>query len=134
MNLTPLLEAPIAIQIHVATVLPAAILGAWIFAARKGTRNHRLLGKVWLGLMVVSAFSSFFIHSINMFYGFSPIHLVSIFVIVSAWLAIRAARRHDIVAHKRQVQGMYLGGIVGAGAFTLLPVRRPLDRQPVATR
>lgn len=123
MNLAPILDAPFAIQLHVAAVLPAALIGPYMFWAKKGTPTHRLVGKIWLGLMVVAALSSFFIHEINLFMGFSPIHLISIYVIFGAWLAIRNARTHRITAHKRQVLGLYLGGIVGAGAFTLLPGR-----------
>jgi uncharacterized membrane protein len=122
-NLAPLLDAPLAIQIHVAAVVPAALLGPYMFWARKGTPAHRLAGKIWLGLMVIAAVSSFFIHSINLFMGFSPIHLISAYVLAGAWLAYRNARLHRIAAHKRQVLGLYFGGIVGAGAFTLLPGR-----------
>ncbi|MDB5525337.1 MAG: hypothetical protein JWM58_3100 [Rhizobium sp.] len=123
MNLSPLLDAPLAIQIHVATVLPAAAIGPYMFLARKATPLHRLMGKVWLGLMVIAAASSFFIHEINLLMGFSPIHLISAYVLVGVWLAYRSARQHMILAHKRQVLGLYFGGIVGAGAFTLLPGR-----------
>jgi len=123
MTFEPLLHAPIAIQIHVAAVVPAALLGAYLLAGPKGTPRHRLLGKIWLALMVVTSLSSFFIHQINMFYGFSPIHLLSIFVLSGCWGAIVNARKHNIEAHKRIVRGLYFGGIVGAGAFTLLPGR-----------
>lgn len=123
MNLSPLLDAPLAIQIHVAAVVPAAILGAYMFRSRKGTPLHRLLGKVWLGLMVVAALSSFFIHTINLFLGFSPIHLLSVYVLYSSWRAIRAARQRRIREHRLNVIGMYVGGIVIAGGFTLLPGR-----------
>lgn len=123
MNLQPLLDAPLAVQIHVAAVLPAAVLGAYILLDRKGTPRHRLFGKIWMVLMVVTSLSSFFIHGINLFYGFSPIHLLSVFVLVGAWRAISAARAHNIRAHKASVIGMYLGGIIGAGLFTLIPGR-----------
>ncbi|TWB18057.1 putative membrane protein [Rhizobium sp. ERR 1071] len=123
MTFEPLFDAPIAIQIHVAAVVPAALLGAYLFVRPKGTPRHRLLGKIWLVLMVVTALSSFFIHQINMFYGFSPIHLLSIFVLFGCWGAIANARKHNIDAHKRIVRGLYFGGIVGAGAFTFLPGR-----------
>lgn len=123
MNLAPLLDAPLAIQIHVAAVIPAALLGPYMFRARKGTPTHRLLGKVWLGLMVVAALSSFFIHTINLFYGFSPIHLLSAYVLYGSWSAIRAARAHRIREHRLNVIGMYVGGIIIAGGFTLLPGR-----------
>lgn len=123
MNLQPLLDAPLAVQIHVAAVLPAALLGAFILLNRKGAALHRLLGKAWMVLMVVTSLSSFFIHQIDLFYGFSPIHLLSIFVLVGVWRAISAARAHNIRAHKATVVGMYFGGIVGAGLFTLIPGR-----------
>jgi uncharacterized membrane protein len=123
MNLAPLLEAPLAIQIHVAAVIPASILGPYMFWARKGTTMHRLVGKVWLGLMVVAALSSFFIHTIKLFLGFSPIHLLSAYVLYGSWKAIAAARAHRIREHKLNVIGMYVGGIVVAGGFTLLPGR-----------
>lgn len=123
MTLEPLLDAPIAIQIHVAAVVPAAILGAYLLARPKGTPRHRLLGKIWMLLMVVTALSSFFIHQINLVYGFSPIHLLSIAVLAGSWRAILAARRHDIRTHRRIVSGMYFGGIVVAGLATLLPGR-----------
>jgi uncharacterized membrane protein len=123
MNPVPLLDAPLAIQIHVAAVIPAALIGPYMLWAKKGTPLHRLAGKVWLGLMIVVAVSSFFIHEINLFMGFSPIHLISVYVLAGAWFAYRSARRHQIRAHRRQVLGLYFGGIVGAGAFTLLPGR-----------
>jgi uncharacterized membrane protein len=123
MTFEPLLHAPIAIQIHVAAVVPAAVLGAYLLLRPKGTPIHRLLGKIWLCLMVITALSSFFIHKINMFYGFSPIHLISIYVLFGCWGAIANARRHNIEAHKRIIRGLYFGGIVGAGAFTFLPGR-----------
>ena len=123
MTLEPLLHATIAIQIHVAAVIPAALLGAYLLLRPKGTPRHRLLGKIWLSLMVITALSSFFIHQINMFYGFSPIHLLSIFVLSGCWGAIVNARNHNIDAHKRIVRGLYFGGIVGAGIFAFLPGR-----------
>jgi uncharacterized membrane protein len=123
MNLAPLLAAPLAIQVHVLTVVPAAFLGAAIFLMRKGTAQHRLLGRIWLMLMIASALSSFFIHSINLVYGFSPIHLLSLFVLFGAYRAYSAARRRQISAHMKWIFGIYLGGIVGAGLFTFLPGR-----------
>ena len=123
MNLAPLLDAPIAVQLHVAAVIPAALLGPYMFWARKGTLMHKLLGKVWLGLMVAAALSSFFIHTINLFVGLSPIHLLSAYVLYGSWTTIRAARARRIREHRFNVIGMCVGGIVIAGGFTLLPGR-----------
>jgi uncharacterized membrane protein len=122
-NLAPLLDASLAIQIHVATIVPAAILGPCVFLSRKGTPRHRFLGRIWLGLMVAAALSSFFIHTIDLFLGFSPIHLLSVYVLYGSWAAIRAARARRIREHRLTIIGMYVGGIVIAGGFTLLPGR-----------
>lgn len=119
----PLLSAPFAVQVHVATVLPAAVLGALLLAGRKGTARHRLAGKIWLLLMLASAVSSFFVHELRMIGSFSVIHLLSAYVIFGCFLAYRHARAGRIAAHRRQMIGLYLGGIVGAGLFTLLPGR-----------
>jgi len=115
MTFEPLINAPFAIQFHVATVLPAAVLGAILLARPKGTPAHRLLGKIWLVLMVMTSFSTFFIHGINMIGGFSPIHLLSVYVILGSVRAIQTARQHNIRAHRAHVAGMYFGGIVVAG-------------------
>ncbi|MBB6507052.1 MULTISPECIES: DUF2306 domain-containing protein [Rhizobium] len=123
MNLQPLLDAPIAVQIHVAAVLPAAVLGAYILLNRKGTPIHRLLGRIWMMLMAVTSLSSFFIHGIDLVYGFGPIHLLSIFVLFNIWQAIASARARNIRLHKAAVKGMYFGGIVIAGLFTFIPGR-----------
>ncbi|UXT41479.1 DUF2306 domain-containing protein [Agrobacterium leguminum] len=123
MSLQPLLDAPFAVQLHVATVIPAAIIGAVVLFSPKGTPLHRLLGKIWVVLMVVTSFSTFFIHELNVFYGFSPIHLMSIFTIYGCLQSVYFARRGEIKHHMRIMQGVYLGGIVIAGGLTFLPTR-----------
>lgn len=123
MTFDPLLSASFAIKLHVATVVPAAVLGAYILASRKGDRLHCIMGRVWLTLMVLSALSSFFIHEIRTWGDFSPIHLLSIWVLIASVLIIKTAREGNLKAHRGYVTGTYLGGIVGAGLFTLLPGR-----------
>ncbi len=123
MSLQPLLDAPLAVQFHVLTVVPAAFLGAFVFLRPKGTAVHRLLGKVWVALMIVTSVSTFFIHELRMFYGFSPIHLLSIFTIYGCLQSVYFARRGDIARHMRIMQSVYLGGIVIAGGFTFVPGR-----------
>lgn len=123
MSFQPLLDAPLAVQFHVATVMPAAILGAFIFLRPKGTAIHRLLGKIWVMLMVSTSISTFFIHELRMFCGFSPIHLLSAFTIYGCLQSIYFARRGDIRRHMRIMQSVYLGGIVIAGGFTFVPGR-----------
>lgn len=123
MSSIALLNAPFAIIFHVATVVPAALIGAWLLARPKGTPLHRMMGRIWIGLMAATSLSTFFIHEIRLIGDFSPIHLISIYVLCGCVLAVRAARNGDIPSHRGHVAGMYLGGIVVAGGFTFLPGR-----------
>ena len=49
MNFELLRQAPLAVQIHLATVVPAFAIGTWqIFGSTKGSRAHRALGSGYL--------------------------------------------------------------------------------------
>jgi uncharacterized membrane protein len=73
--------------------------------------------------MATIAVSSFWIHDLRMIGPFSPIHLLSIFTLAVLPLAVLAARRHDVARHRRAMLGLFLGALVVAGLFTLLPGR-----------
>ncbi len=124
MNLHVFLEAPVATQIHIIAALAAAALGSFVLWRRKGGRLHKLSGRFWAGLMAVTAASSFFIHDLRVWGDYSPIHLLSVLVLFySLPMAVVYARRRNITAHKQIMQTTFMGGIVVAGAFTLLPGR-----------
>lgn len=125
MTLAPLLAADFAIQLHAATAIAAVVLGAGILWRRKGTALHRALGRLWVALMVVTATAALFINEIGMIGPFSPIHLFSLFTYVSLFNGLKAVLvDRDIRRHRAEMQGLYLGALVLAGAFTLLPGRR----------
>ena len=125
MTLTPLLEAPFATQLHAATAILATVLGAFVLWRRKGTTLHKALGRIWIVLMLVTATSALFIHDIRLIGPFSPIHLFSLFTYVALFNGLRAIIVHrDIVRHRAEMQGLYAGALMLAGAFTLLPGRR----------
>ncbi|MBT9372538.1 DUF2306 domain-containing protein [Rhizobium sp. CSW-27] len=124
MTLDPLLEAPLAVQIHVATMLPAAVVGAFLLIWRgRGTPVHRLLGRIWIGVMLISCLSTAFIHELRVWGDFNPIHLLSVLVFVGCLRAVWLVRHGRVAAHRRLVTQMYVGGILIAGGFTLLPYR-----------
>ena len=127
MTLTPLVEAPLAIQVHVATVLPAFALGTYqIFVSRKGTKIHCSLGYVYLALMTVTSIAALFVHSLmpnGPFLGLSPIHLFVPLTLVGVVGALRGAWTHDIPLHRGSMIGVYVGGLLIAGSLTLLPSR-----------
>lgn len=127
MTLAPLLAAPLAVRIHVATVVPAFFLGTWlIFFSRKGAKNHRAAGYVYLALMTVTAVTALFIQTLmpgGPFGGFSPIHLFVPLTLSGVVGALYYARRHDIKAHRRSMMGVYIGGLLIAGSFAFMPGR-----------
>jgi uncharacterized membrane protein len=126
-TLAPLLSAPLAIKIHVATVLPAFVIGTWqIFFSRKGAPFHRALGFVYLGLMTVTAISTLFIHSLmpnSPFFGMSPIHLFVPLTLFGVVGALRGAWTHNVATHRGAMIGVYVGGILIAGTLAFLPGR-----------
>ncbi|MFN2098928.1 DUF2306 domain-containing protein [Altererythrobacter sp. MF3-039] len=108
----------IAIVIHVATVLPAIPLGAWLLLAGKGGALHKLLGKIWIALMLTTASSAIFIQT-----GGS-VSLIHLFVPLTFWVSykvVATARRGDIKAHRSEILGLYFGalGIPGLVALVL---------------
>jgi uncharacterized membrane protein len=123
MNFAPILQAPLAVKIHLATILPAFVLGTWlIFLSIKGSRPHRAAGAVYMGLMLISATAAIFIQEVRPG-RFSWLHL---FVLLTYWgvaRALWAVRQKDIPAHKGAMYGLYIGGLVIAGALTFAPGR-----------
>ena len=110
MTLDPLLSAPQPIPVHAIAALVAMVLGGLQLWGPKGTRNHRTLGYIWVGLMAIVAFSGFFIHVLKLFGPFSPIHLLSVLTLASLWYAIRAARRGYHQAAPPDDGGAFLDG------------------------
>lgn len=117
-----LAEAPLAIQIHVVTAATALLIGTLLLLGVKGNRLHRTLGWTWVIAMATTAVSSLFIRQINPG-SFSLIHLLSGWTIVGLPMAVYAARRHKVVEHRRAMTGMFVGGLLVAGALTFLPGR-----------
>ena len=123
MSLDPLLEASLAIRIHAFVALAAFLIGAIQLFGTKGTHRHRSLGYVWVLAMATVAASSFWIHEIDQLAGFSLIHVLSIYVLVSLPLAVAAARAGNVRRHRSIMTSMYVFGLLLAGAFTFLPGR-----------
>jgi uncharacterized membrane protein len=123
MSLEPLLHATLVIQAHALCAMIALLLGAVQFFRKKGDTTHRMLGRTWVVLMAIVAISGFFIWTIRLVWLFSPIHLLSIFVLVMLWRGVSAARRGDIDRHMRTMRGTYLFGLIITGLLTFIPGR-----------
>jgi uncharacterized membrane protein len=125
MTLEPFYAAPLFVKAHiVAASVVAALTPLQFWSFRKGSFWHRVSGYSWLMAMVAVAATSFLIETkfrLNLF-GFSLIHVLSVFTLAMIPLAFIYARVGNLRGHRFTVIGMATGFWI-AGAFTLLPPR-----------
>ena len=91
---------PLAIWVHLATVVPAVPLGAL--------------------MMVATAIDSFWVRTITG--GIGPIHLFSLLVLVQVPRAVRFAMTGQTDRHLRLMRGVYFG-LIAAGILAMAPGR-----------
>ncbi|SMF83470.1 DUF2306 domain-containing protein [Pseudobacteriovorax antillogorgiicola] len=112
--------------LHLLTVVPSAIIGAYLFLGSKGTAFHKQIGKVYMALMFLTGIVTLFMEASigpKLMNHFGYLHLFSLLTMYSVPTAIISARRGDITAHKRSMIYLYLGGIAIAGSFAFGPGR-----------
>ncbi|MGD9906604.1 MAG: DUF2306 domain-containing protein [Vicinamibacterales bacterium] len=129
-NVEPLLRAPLAVQLHVVTVVPAFALGTWLlFASPKGSRWHRSAGRLYLTLMGLTAIAALGIRSfMDASVALGPLRLgwIHLFVPLTAhgiYGAFATIRVGDVRGHRNAMRGLYFGGIVVAGLLAFMPGR-----------
>jgi len=108
---------PPLVWAHLATILPALALTPVMLLRPRGDRPHRLLSKIWVAAMLLTAILSFGVRE-SRHGGLSIIHLISAYVIVVAPLIWWNARNHRVARHRTQVRGMVTGALLVAGFFT----------------
>jgi uncharacterized membrane protein len=108
------------ILIHLGAALAALVLGIAVFLRRKGTFGHRVLGRAWVGLMLVTAISTYWIRSSG---NFSWIHGLSVIALIALACAVYFAVTGNIQRHQRVMKGVFFGALIVAGAFAFLPQR-----------
>ncbi len=111
------------IPLHAIAAMIAIILGGIQLYMKKGGLIHKLLGQVWVGLMLIVSVTSFFIHKIELWGAYSPIHLLSIWTIFSLGLAIYFVRVGNIKRHKQVMIALYGFALILTGFFTFMPGR-----------
>jgi len=111
---------------HLTTIVPAFAIGTYLLIRHKGTPLHRLLGKIYMVLMLVTAIITLFMSAVvgpKLLNHFGFIHIFSFLVLYSVPQAYFAARRHDIKTHRGAMIGLYVGGLLIAGTFAFMPGR-----------
>lgn len=117
-----LAAAPAIIRLHIAAAIFAFLIGSVILIGVKGTALHKALGWSWIACMGTTAVSSLFIQTLNPGH-WSYIHFISGWVIIALPMAVVAIRRKNVRLHRRLMTGLFVGGLVIAGAFTFVPGR-----------
>ena len=113
---------PWPVLLHLTVALCALALGTLMLVWQKGTLSHKFWGRIWAGLMLAVAISSLWIPS---FLHFTWIHLFTLLTFVSLPLAIYKIRQSNVKGHAASMKGLFIGGLVIAGIFTLVPGRIP---------
>lgn len=121
-DLSPLLRIPGVLQAHIAGAVLSFIIGAILLRGVKGNMFHRALGYAWIVTMGVTAVSSFWLTGMNGD-SYSFIHLLSGWTVIVLPMGLAAARRRNISVHRREMTGIFMGGMLIAGLFSFLPGR-----------
>jgi len=121
-DLGPLAAASVQIKVHVAAVSTALAIGIVLMLGLKGNTVHRTLGWIWVTAMAAAAISSLFIHRANAG-GFSFLHLFAGWTLIALPMGVFAARKHNVRLHGRTMTGLFVGGLLIAGAFAFVPGR-----------
>jgi len=120
--LSQLAAIPPQIKLHIVAATSAFLIGLVILLRPKGTGFHKTLGWSWVVAMGTTAVSSFFITGLNG-HNLSIIHLISGWTVVALPMALFAIRNGNVVMHRRTMTGLYVGGLLIAGALTFIPGR-----------
>lgn len=113
-------------NLHLVTVVPCIFLGAYLLFFRKGNALHKVLGKIYMLMMLITAIVSLFLPALvgpQFLNHFGWIHLFSLLTLYSIPTAFTAIRRGNVRKHKIKMVMLYVGAIMIAGGFTLVPGR-----------
>ena len=121
--MTLLLNQTQPIPLHAIMAMIAIILGGIQLSMKKGGLIHKLLGRIWVGIMLIVAITSFFIHEIKLWGAYSPIHLLSLWTIFILGVGIYYVRVGNIKRHKQVMIATYFFALILTGFFTLYPGR-----------
>lgn len=121
-NWSLLAREDLALQVHLGAAIGALLIGTLLMAGVKGRAWHKRLGWAWVVAMTVTAASSFWLQRLQPG-SLSWIHALSGWTLVVLPAAVYAARRKRLKVHRREMMGLFYGGLIVAGLFALMPGR-----------
>jgi len=115
-------QASLAIQIHMLVAVGAFFLGAYVLMRRKGTRAHKIAGRVFAALMIATAMTAIFIRT-SPSGNFSWIHIFVPITFIGLYQVVSSIRKGNMKAHKRHVLTLYFAALLIPGSFAFMPGR-----------
>lgn len=109
-----------------ATILPCVVIGALLLIIQKGTYFHKISGRIYMILMLITSVITLFMPAQvgpQLFNHFGFLHLFSILTLHSVPTAYIAIKNGEVKKHKWKMISLYFGAIIIAGGFTLVPGR-----------
>ncbi len=107
------------VLLHLIAAVAAVLLGAAQMLASRGGQRHRWVGYAWVAAMATTAVSSFWIKGPlgrDWLNGFSFIHGLSVWTLISLVVAVEFARRGKVASHRRWMQATF-ASLIAAGVF-----------------
>lgn len=114
------------VYFHLVTVVLAFVIGTYLLIKRKGTKYHKILGRFYMVLMLLTAISTLFIPAQVggfIFYHFGYIHILSFITLYTVPEAYIAIKKHNVKKHRNSMIILYVSAILIAGTFAFTPVR-----------
>ena len=112
--------------LHLATVIPAFLIGTFQLISPKGGGRHRTLGHIYMLLMLTTAITALFMSATVgpvLLGHFGPIHVFSFLTLYAVPVAYFSAKKKNFRVHMRAMILLYIGAIVIAGSFAFAPGR-----------
>lgn len=93
--------------------------GAWNLITKKGTNQHRMMGSIYVGSMILLIVSSFWIF--ELFDGFGPYHAMSLIsgatVILAIYFPLRRHKHKNWLEHHYMwISWSYVGLVMATGS------------------
>ena len=111
---------------HLGTIAPAFLMATFMMVTKKGTEVHKLIGRIYMVLMLFTAMVTLLMSAQvgpRLFNHFGFIHLLSVLVLYCVPSAYWAIKNGNVKRHRWSMIGLYIGGLIVAGGFTLMPGR-----------
>ena|SRR6056300_194426 len=106
------------IWLHLATIVPSFFIGGFLLLNKKGTNIHKRLGKIYMVLMLLTAFFTLFMSEVDgpkLFGHFGYLHIFTFLVLYQVPRAYFAVKKGNIKTHRFHMMLLYFGGILLAG-------------------